>query len=32
MAPVRLELPGAQALAIPPGFYFLWAPGLPGFP
>jgi protease-4 len=23
---LRLELPGSQALAIPPGFYFLWAP------
>jgi protease-4 len=26
---LRLELPGSQVLAIPPGFYFLWAPWLP---
>jgi protease-4 len=25
---LRLELPGTQALAVRPGFYFLWAPDL----
>ncbi len=26
---LRLEFPGSRALAVSPGFYFLWAPGLP---
>jgi protease-4 len=26
---LRLEFPGSRILAIPPGFYFLWAPEIP---
>jgi len=26
---LTLEFPGSRILAIPPGFYFLWAPELP---
>lgn len=26
---LRLELPGARILSVPPGFYYLWAPELP---
>ena len=26
---LRLEFPGSRILAVPPGFYFLWAPEIP---